>query len=99
MFVNLIENAVRHTPSGGQITISLKNGAQGPIAEIADDGPGIPEAERANVFRYFYRLEGSRSTPGSGLGLALVAAVAELGKHDPDWLGREIAPSWDEGFL
>ncbi len=78
MFVNLIENAMRHTPSGGHINISLMKGAQGPIAEIADDGPGIPETERPNVFRRFYRLEGSRSTPGSGLGLALVAAVAEL---------------------
>jgi signal transduction histidine kinase len=45
---------------------------------ISDDGPGIPEAERDKVFRRFYRLDASRSTPGNGLGLALVAAVADL---------------------
>ena len=45
---------------------------------VADDGPGIPEAERQRVFERFVRLDRSRSTPGSGLGLSLVAAVAEL---------------------
>jgi signal transduction histidine kinase len=48
------------------------------VASVADDGPGIPEAERAKVFDRFYRLERNRSTPGSGLGLALVAAIARL---------------------
>ena len=46
--------------------------------EVADNGPGIPEAERGKVFDRFYRLDRSRSTAGSGLGLALVAAVAQL---------------------
>ena len=78
LFVNLIENALRHTLAGAKIAVALKEGEQGPIAEIADDGAGIPEPERANVFRRFYRLERSRTTPGSGLGLALVAAVADL---------------------
>ena len=45
---------------------------------MVDNGPGIQESERKNVFKRFYRLERSRSTPGSGLGLALVAAVADL---------------------
>ena len=45
---------------------------------IADDGPGIPEEQRQFIFRRFYRLERSRATPGNGLGLSLVAAIAEL---------------------
>jgi signal transduction histidine kinase len=78
MFVNLIENALRHTPDGARIDISLRMSEPGPLAEVSDDGPGISESERGKVFKRFYRLEASRSTPGSGLGLALVAAVADL---------------------
>ncbi len=78
LFVNLIENALRHTPNGATVSLSLKQGEQGPIAEVGDNGPGIPESERESVFKRFYRLESSRSTPGMGLGLPLVAAIAEL---------------------
>jgi signal transduction histidine kinase len=78
LFVNLIENALRHTPSGAVISVFLARGAGKAIAEVSDTGPGIPESERANVFKRFYRLDRSRSTPGAGLGLALVAAVADL---------------------
>jgi signal transduction histidine kinase len=78
LFVNLIENALRHTPDGAKVSLSLAHRDQGPFAEVGDNGPGIPENERRNVFKRFYRLEHSRSSPGSGLGLALVAAVAEL---------------------
>lgn len=74
---NLIENALRHTPPGSRITVTLHGGAQ-PVLEVADTGPGIPAAERQNVLRRLYRLERSRTTPGSGLGLALVAAIADL---------------------
>lgn len=51
-------------------------------AVVADDGPGVPASERQQVLRRFYRLDASRSTPGSGLGLALIAAIAEL--HDAE---------------
>jgi signal transduction histidine kinase len=78
LFVNLIENGLRHTPSGATVSLSLARRDGRPIAEVADTGPGIPESERTNVFKRFYRLERSRSTPGAGLGLALVAAVADL---------------------
>ncbi len=78
LFVNLIENALRHTPNGAKVNLSLAYRDQGPFAEVGDNGPGIPENERRNVFNRFYRLERSRSTPGSGLGLALVAAIADL---------------------
>ena len=75
LFVNLIENALRHTPNGAKVSLSLAHRGQGPFAEVGDNGRGIPENERRNVFTRFYRLERSRSTPGSGLGLALVAPV------------------------
>ena len=78
LFVNLIENALRHTPNGAKVSLSLAHRDQGPFAEVGDNGPGIPENERRNVFKRFYRLERSRSTPGSGLGLASVAAIADL---------------------
>ena len=45
---------------------------------VADDGPGVPESERERIFRRLYRLDRSRSTPGTGLGLAMVAAIADL---------------------
>lgn len=78
LFANLIENALRYTPAGTRIVMRLTNQPQQAIAEIADNGPGIPEQERTRVFRRFYRLEQSRTTPGNGLGLSLVAAIAEL---------------------
>jgi signal transduction histidine kinase len=78
LFVNLIENALRHTQDGSTIGMSLGKGEHGPIAEVYDDGPGIPEPEHGNVFKRLYRLERSRTTPGSGLGLALVSTIADL---------------------
>jgi len=74
MLANLVENAVRHGRSGGRIGLTVTADA----VIVTDDGPGIPEAEREKVFHRFHRLDASRSTPGSGLGLALVRAVAEL---------------------
>ena len=77
---NLIENAIIHTPLGSAITVTLaRRGATVEIA-VADDGPGIPVAERERVLRRFYRLDSSRGTAGVGLGLALVGAIAAL--HD-----------------
>src|SRR6202043_2174803 len=74
----LVENAIRHTPAGTIIAIDLEGEAGGVLGRVSDNGPGIPADARAKVFQRFYRLEASRSTPGSGLRLALVAAVAEL---------------------
>jgi signal transduction histidine kinase len=78
MFSNLIENAIRHTPAGTRILIRLAVSGNTVAASVEDDGPGIPLAEYDKVFRRFYRLTSSRSTPGYGLGLALVAAIANL---------------------
>ena len=80
MFVNLVENALRHTSAGTRIEMTAGLIAGRPVCSIADSGPGIPPAEREKVFRRFYRLDTSRATPGSGLGLSLVAAIAAL--HD-----------------
>jgi signal transduction histidine kinase len=78
LFANLIENAVRHSSVGTRIDVALERRGDRHVATIADTGPGIPIHERENVFRRLYRLERERSTPGSGLGLSLVAAIAEL---------------------
>lgn len=79
MGANIIENSLRHSPPEVSVTIDLKRSkAGGHLLEISDDGPGIPEAERANVFRRFYRLNAATSEVGHGLGLSLVAAIADL---------------------
>ena len=77
LYVNLVENAIRHTPKGTEITIQVSSPAK---LKVADTGPGIPAEQRDNVQERFYRLEQSRTTSGNGLGLALVAAIASL--HD-----------------
>ncbi|RBO51615.1 sensor histidine kinase [Rhodovulum sp. BSW8] len=73
---NLVENALRHTPEGRRIDIAVS--ADPPALSVADDGPGVPDGERDKVLRRLYRLERSRTTPGHGLGLSLVAAIAGL---------------------
>jgi signal transduction histidine kinase len=75
LLANLIENALAHGGAAVRIAVRLR---PGPVLEVADDGPGIPPEERAKVVQRFYRLDRSRGIPGTGLGLALVAAVAKL---------------------
>jgi signal transduction histidine kinase len=77
MLANLLQNAVNHGPPGNCICLALLDDPAGPILEVSDTGPGIPEADRARVFDAFYRAELSRSTPGNGLGLTLVKSVAD----------------------
>lgn len=74
---NLLENAIKYTPPGGQIQISARLDDE-VCLEVADSGPGIPAAWRDKVCERFFRLDDSRSSPGSGLGLSLVRAVAQL---------------------
>jgi signal transduction histidine kinase len=74
---NLIENALRHTPPGARIRVCVETGEDGAATlGVADDGPGIPADQRQSVLQRFHRLETSRTTPGSGLGLPIVAAIA-----------------------
>lgn len=78
MIVNIIENSIRHCPAGTHIVMSA--GIVNSIVwiSVCDNGPGIPEDEREKVFKRLYRLDASRTTQGSGLGLSLVKAVADL---------------------
>ena len=78
LMANLIENALRHTPPGTPVRLGLRRADGAAELEVADAGPGIPPAEREKVLQRFYRLDRSRGTPGSGLGLALADAVARL---------------------
>ncbi|MCA6106306.1 ATPase [Bradyrhizobium sp. CNPSo 4026] len=75
---NLVDNAIKHGRAGGKIVVVCENVDADAVIAITDDGPGIPPCERDHVFKRFYRLEQSRYTPGNGLGLSLVAAVAHL---------------------
>jgi signal transduction histidine kinase len=75
---NLVDNAIKHGRAGGLVVVANENIDGQPVVSIADDGPGIPADEYEHVFKRFYRLEHSRYTPGNGLGLSLVAAVARL---------------------
>lgn len=78
LLMNLVENSIQHCPQPSQIRVSVKEKGEYAVLRVEDEGPGIPPSERDKVFRRLYRLDRSRSTPGSGLGLSLVAAIAEL---------------------
>lgn len=74
-FSNLVENAIRYSDNG-MVTVVAKRLGGGVLIEIIDPGPGIPKEFREKVFQRFFRMERNRTTPGTGLGLSLVAAVA-----------------------
>lgn len=78
MFANLIENAIRHCPEGSKISCSASIYNDSVWISVTDNGPGIPKEEHERVLRRFYRLEKSRTSSGTGLGLSLVKAVADL---------------------
>lgn len=90
LLVNLIENAMRHTPVGTTISVILSRAADHTILTVEDDGPGIPVADRARVIERFVRLEASRSTKGHGLGLSLVKAIATA--HEAELIMEDNAP-------
>jgi signal transduction histidine kinase len=87
---NLVDNAIKYTPPGGRVTIRLSMGFAGIDLVVADSGPGIPAHERGRVTERFVRLEASRNSPGTGLGLSLVAAVAHF--HDAQLLLEDNGP-------
>jgi signal transduction histidine kinase len=87
---NVLDNAVKFTSAGGRISVVVRHQNGAVVLTIADSGPGIPRADRQKVLERFVKLEGSRTGPGTGLGLSLVAAVAKLhgavlrlGDNDP----------------
>jgi signal transduction histidine kinase len=75
---NLVDNAVKFTPAGGRVDLSLVGGKNENIIRVSDTGPGIGIDEREAVMRRFYRSDKSRNTPGTGLGLSLVSAIVKL---------------------
>jgi signal transduction histidine kinase len=87
---NLLDNAIKYTPAGGRLDLRLEMSDGRATVAVADTGPGVPPEARDKVLNRYTRLNGSRTTPGSGLGLSLVAAVARrhgarlvLGDNDP----------------
>jgi len=75
---NLLDNAIKYTPSGGSIVVTLAHTHKGYVGlTVADSGPGIPAADRERVLERFHRLDRARTLPGSGLGLSLVKAIVE----------------------
>ncbi|HET7307896.1 MAG TPA: HAMP domain-containing sensor histidine kinase [Gammaproteobacteria bacterium] len=75
---NLLDNAVKYTPAGGRVDLTLRTEDGNAVLTLADSGPGIPAAEREHVFQRFVRLDRSRSLRGNGLGLSLVRAIVRL---------------------
>jgi signal transduction histidine kinase len=78
MLANIVDNAIRHTSSGARIVVGLARDARGIVGSVTDDGPGVPAGERERIFERFRRLPQSRAVPGSGLGLSLAKAVADI---------------------
>jgi len=78
LVVNLIENAIRHCPPQASILVSAGLLDDCPWIKICDTGPGIPQGDRERVFERLFRLEDSRTTQGSGLGLSLVKAIVNV---------------------
>ncbi|MEO1041090.1 MAG: HAMP domain-containing sensor histidine kinase [Pseudomonadota bacterium] len=78
MITNLLENVAEHARDGASAWISVKRHEVSALVIVGDDGPGIPETFRERIFDRFFRLESSRTSPGNGLGLSLVKAIAEL---------------------
>lgn len=75
---NLLDNAVKYTPEGGNITLDLKQQGKSLIVGVGDNGHGIPPEDRERVLKRFVRLDTARSTPGNGLGLSMVTAIINL---------------------
>jgi signal transduction histidine kinase len=74
---NLIQNAIRHTPADGSVTVRAKGGPGGVEVEVADSGEGIPAGDGDRVFEAFYRGDSARGEDGAGLGLAISRAIVE----------------------
>jgi signal transduction histidine kinase len=94
---NLVDNAIKYTPEGGKVSIRIASGADGVDLSVADSGPGIPAEDRVRVVERFVRLEASRNSPGTGLGLSLVAAVAHF--HNAQLVLEDNVPTGLKAIL
>ena len=88
---NLVDNAIKYTPAGGRIRIRAAVTPESVDLSVSDSGPGIPLADRPRVTERFVRLEASRHSPGTGLGLSLVAAVAHF--HNAELVLEDNIPT------
>ena len=79
MLANLLDNALKFTPDGGTVTLSVRRGRRSAVATVADTGVGIPADEQAEIFGRFHRARNVSAYPGNGLGLAIVKAAVERG--------------------
>jgi len=77
VFANLLDNAIKYTPAGGQVVVQVRDQPQEALAIFRDSGPGIPAGEQDKIWARLYRGDKSRSQRGLGLGLSLVKAVVE----------------------
>ncbi|MGD8328584.1 MAG: HAMP domain-containing sensor histidine kinase [Acidobacteriota bacterium] len=75
---NMVDNAIKYAPDGGRIRVTLRQEEEATVVSVIDNGPGVAPEDREHVFKRFWRADDSRTTPGSGLGLSLVEAVAAL---------------------
>jgi signal transduction histidine kinase len=87
---NLVDNALKHGASGLEVSMAARRDGAAAEVEVADRGPGIPEAQRAGALKRFGRLDAARTTPGSGLGLSLAATLARM--HGGELLLEDNAP-------
>jgi signal transduction histidine kinase len=99
---NLVSNAVKFTPAGGRVLITLARTPAGPRVEVIDSGPGVAACERESVLQRFYRSRRHEREPGSGLGLSIVAAVVRLHEFrltlaDADPGLRVVIECWPQG--
>ncbi|MDZ4358251.1 MAG: ATP-binding protein, partial [Variovorax sp.] len=79
LLANLVDNALKYTPEGGTVDVSVRREDGQLVLAVEDSGPGIAEADRARVLDRFYRIPGATATAtGSGLGLAIASAIAQL---------------------
>lgn len=97
---NLVDNAIKYTPENGKVTLSLSKRDGRPTFAVADSGPGVPDAYKDKVLQRLFRLEQSRTSPGSGLGLSLVNAVARSHglqlKLEDNHPGLRVSLSFDQ---
>ena len=78
LVLNVLQNAVQHTPSGGSVAIDLRRDAAAVVVRVSDSGPGIPDGDRHRIFDRFVQLDPSRRGQGTGLGLPIARWIARV---------------------
>jgi two-component system sensor histidine kinase TctE len=91
LMANLLDNAIKYTPEGGEVTVALRSGDGASWLRVEDSGVGIPLSEQEHVFKRFYRVLGT-GVEGSGLGLSIVAEVARLHSAQLSLTNRSDVP-------